>query len=514
MKTDNGQTESVWMATGNVPEEAALPGDVSTDACIVGAGIAGLTTAYLLAKEGQNVVVIDDGPTSGGETCRTTAHLVNALDDRFYKLERWHGQDGAKLAADSHSAAIDRIERIVRDESITCDFVRLDGYLFVPPGDDLSQLDQELEAAHRAGLTDVARVERAPLTSFDTGPALRFPRQGQFHVLKYLRGVASAAKRLGARLYNRTRAYEFHGGDDGRVETDKGVIRARSIVVATNTPVNDLVAVHTKQAAYRTFVVGARVRRGSVPQMLLWDTPDPYHYVRLQSNADSSGDEDVLIVGGEDHKTGQADDADKRFARLEAWTRERFPQVQTFAYRWSGQIMEPVDGMAFIGRNPLDHPNVYIATGDSGNGMTHGTIAGILISDLIAGRSNPWARLYDPSRKIADLAPAKEFAKETLNFVAQYSDLVTPGDVNDVAEIAPGQGAIIWRGATKVAVYRSPDGELHMRSAICTHLGCVVRWNSAEGTWDCPCHGSRFHTDGHVVNGPAIKPLATVHQKT
>jgi glycine/D-amino acid oxidase-like deaminating enzyme len=270
MKTDNGQTVSVWMATGDVPEEAALSGDVSADVCVVGAGIAGLTTAYLLAKDGQDVVVIDDGPTSGGETCRTTAHLVNALDDRFYNLERWHGVDGAKLAAESHSAAIDRIERIVRDEAIACDFMRLDGYLFVPPGDDLSQLDQELEAAHRAGLTDVVRVERAPLASFDTGPALRFPRQGQFHVLKYVQGLASAARRLGARLYNRTRAYEFRGGESGRVETDQGVVRARSIVVATNTPVNDLVAVHTKQAAYRTFVVGARVRRETVPQMLLW----------------------------------------------------------------------------------------------------------------------------------------------------------------------------------------------------------------------------------------------------
>ena len=170
--------------------------------------------------------------------------------------------------------------------------------------------------------------------------------------------------------------------------------------------------------------------------------------------------------------------------------------------------MEPVDGMAFIGRNPLDHPNVYVATGDSGNGMTHGTIAGMLISDLIAGRNNPWARLYDPSRKVADAAPAREFLKETLNFVAQYSDLITSGDVSDVGEIAPGEGAIVRRGATKVAVYRSPDGELHERSAICTHLGCVVRWNSAERTWDCPCHGSRFHTDGHVVNGPAVKPLS------
>jgi Rieske Fe-S protein len=214
----------------------------------------------------------------------------------------------------------------------------------------------------------------------------------------------------------------------------------------------------------------------------------------------------VLIVGGEDHKTGQADDGEERFARLEAWTRERFPQIRGFEYRWSGQVMEPVDSLAFIGRNPSDHDNVYVATGDSGNGMTHGTIAGLLITDLIAGRQNPWARVYDPSR--TPLTAAKEFAAENVNVAAQYVDLVTPGDVTDSGQLAPGQGAVIRRGITKVAVYRTPDGELHERSAICTHLGCVVHWNSLETTWDCPCHGSRFGIDGHVVNGPALSPLS------
>ena len=500
--TDNGRTTSVWMQTIEMPEEPQLPSDLRADVCIVGAGIAGLTTAYLLTKEGKSVIVVDDGPTAGGETCRTTAHLVTALDDRFYHLEELHGRDGSRLAAESHAAAIDRIERIVRDEAIDCDFSRLDGYLFVPPGDDVEQLDRELEAAHRAGLADVVRVDRVPIGSFDSGPALRFPRQGQFHILKYLGGVAAACKRGGARIYNGTRAFAFVGGDHAHVETDRGVVTADAIVVATNTPVNDRVAVHTKQAAYRTFVVGARVPRASVPEVLLWDTPDPYHYLRIQRLDDGS---DVLIVGGEDHKTGQADDADERFARLESWTRERFPQATTFEFRWSGQVMEPVDSLALIGRNPLDHGNVYVATGDSGNGMTHGTIAGLLITDLIMGRSNPWADLYDPSRKT--LGAIKEFTSENLNVAAQYADVVTPGEVNDVADIRPGEGAIVRRGIKKVAVYKDENGGLVERPAFCTHLGCVVRWNSTEKTWDCPCHGSRFHQDGHVVNGPAIKPL-------
>ena len=499
--TDNGRTTSIWMETAPLQQEAPLAADLTADVCIVGAGIAGLTTAYLLTREGQRVIVVDDGPTAGGETCRTTAHLVSALDDRFYHLERLHGADGARLAAQSHAAAIDRIERIVEEESIACDFLRLDGYLFVPPGDDPTQLDAELEASHRAGLVDVSRVDRVPITSFDTGPALRFPRQGQFHVLRYLNVVADAAKRGGAKIYNGTHVERIAGGPSARVETSRGAVTAAAVVVATNSPVNDLVAIHTKQAAYRTFVVGARVKRGSIPQILLWDTPDPYHYVRVQR----SEGYDVLIVGGEDHKTGQANDAEERFRRLQQWTRERFPEVERFEFHWSGQVMEPVDSLALIGRNPLDSDNVYIATGDSGNGMTHGTIAGVLLTDLIMGRSNPWAPLYDPSRKT--LGAIKEFAKENLNVVAQYADLVTPGEVEDVSQINRGDGAIVRRGVTKVAVYRDDDGTLHERSAICTHLGCVVQWNSTERTWDCPCHGSRFHTDGHVVNGPAIHPL-------
>jgi glycine/D-amino acid oxidase-like deaminating enzyme/nitrite reductase/ring-hydroxylating ferredoxin subunit len=498
--TDNGRTTSLWMATTRMRQEDPLASDAHADVCIVGAGIAGLTTAYLLTREGKRVVVVDDGPTAGGETCRTTAHLVSALDDRFYHLEGLHGADGARLAAQSHAAAIDRIERIVDDERIDCDFVRLDGYLFVPPGDDLTQLDDELRAAHRAGLADVSRVDRAPVDTFDTGPALRFPRQGQFHVLKYLNALADAAKRKGARIYNGTHVHGIEGGTDAHVETSHGVIRASAIVVATNSPVNDLVAIHTKQAAYRTFVVGARVKRGSVPQLLLWDTPDPYHYVRLQ-RVDGH---DVLIVGGEDHKTGQANDAEARFDRLRQWTRERFP-VEDFEFQWSGQVMEPVDSLALIGRNPLDSDNVYVATGDSGNGMTHGTIAGMLLTDLIVGRENPWTNLYDPSRKT--LGAIKEFARENVNVAAQYADLVTPGEVDDVKEIRPGEGAILRRGLTKVAVYRDDGGALHERSAVCTHLGCIVQWNSAERTWDCPCHGSRFHTDGHAVNGPAVQPL-------
>jgi glycine/D-amino acid oxidase-like deaminating enzyme/nitrite reductase/ring-hydroxylating ferredoxin subunit len=508
VKTDNGQSVSVWLATADMPQAAQLTEDTRADVVIVGGGIAGLTTAYLLAQAHQRVVVLDDGPLAGGETCRTTAHIVNALDDRYFELERLHGESGARLAAASHTAAIEKIAELVNAEQIDCDFARLDGYLFVPPGDDVSVLDKELAACHRAGLTEVERVRRAPVDSFDTGPALRFPQQAQFHVLKYLAGLTEALRRNGGAVFTGTHAEKIEGGAEARVVTTGGaVVTAKAVVVATNTPVNDLFEIHTKQGPYRTYVVGARVPKGSVPQLLLWDTPDPYHYVRLQA----ADDHDVLIVGGEDHKTGQADDMDTRYANLEAWTRERFPQVERFEFHWSGQVMEPVDGLAFIGRNPLDSDNVFIATGDSGNGMTHGTIAGLLIADLILGRANEWAELYDPARKT--LGALKDFATENLNVAAQYTELVTGGEVSDVTEIEPGAGAIIRRGLSKVAVFRDDAGALHERSAICAHLGCVVHWNSNERTWDCPCHGSRYDpTDGHVVNGPAINGLAPVEE--
>jgi glycine/D-amino acid oxidase-like deaminating enzyme/nitrite reductase/ring-hydroxylating ferredoxin subunit len=505
VEVDLKQTVSSWMDTAELPRESPLNENARADVCIVGAGIAGMTTAYLLAREGQSVIVLDDGPIGSGMTGRTTAHLVNALDDRYFELERLHGEKGARLAAQSHTAAVDRIETIVQQEGIDCEFERLDGYLFVPPGDPKKILDDELAAGRRAGL-NLEKVERAPLDSYDTGPALCFPRQAQFHPLKYLAGLAAALKENGGRIHTETHASKIEGGDRARIETSRGaVVTAGSVVVATNTPVNDIIAIHTKQAPYQTYVIGARIPDGSVTRALYWDTPDPYHYVRLHSLDKKS---DLLIVGGEDHKTGQKDDAKKRFGILERWTRARFPMIESIDYRWSGEVMEPVDGLAFIGRNPLDEKNVYIVTGDSGNGMTHGTIAGILLTDLILERENEWATLYDPARKTLSALP--EYAKENLNVAMEYTELITPGDVESVDEIRPGYGAVIRRGLTKVAVYRDEEGMVHERSAICRHLGCVVKWNTLESTWDCPCHGSRYDAYGKVLQGPANTDLPEV----
>lgn len=506
MPSDGKESTSAWMREGSAPSSAPLVQNATADVCVIGAGIAGLSVAYHLALEGQTVVVLDAGHVGGGQTGRTTAHLSNALDDRYAVIERVHGEAGARGAAESHSAAIARIERIAKDESIECDFERVNGYLFLSSDESEDLLEGERNAALRAGLIGVEYLPRSPIEGFETGPCLVFPRQAQCHPLKYLAGLAEAVVRRRGRIHGSTRVRSVAGGKTARVETDSGhVVTAQAVVVATNTPVNDLVAIHTKQAAYRTYAIAARITRGSVRKALLWDTNDPYHYVRVHP---FDGSSDLLIIGGEDHKTGQADDEHEpaRYSRLESWGRARCSTVGRVEFRWSGQVLETIDGLAFIGRNPADEPNVYVVTGDSGMGMTHGTIAGMLIGDLIMGRDNPWAALYDPSRKI--LRAVTDFARENLNVAAQYADWLTAGDVDSREQIQSGCGAVIRRGLSKVAVFRDEQGGFHECSAICPHLGCLVNWNTAERSWDCPCHGSRFDPYGVVLNGPVTSNLA------
>ena len=497
------RTGSIWTATTDLPAFPPLDTDLRVDVCVVGGGIAGLSTAYLLTRAGKSVAVVDDGPLAHGQTSMTTAHLTCVLDERYHELERMHGEEGARLAADSHLTAINRIETIINSEKIDCDFERLNGYLFLTPDDDEETLIRELAAAQRVGI-DAVMMDGAPLPWMQRGPCLLFPNQAQFHPLKYLDGLSRAIQRDGGHLFTMTHADAVEGGKPAQVSANGHVITADSVVVATHAPVNDLVAIHTKQTAYLSYAIGARVPRGSVMRALYWDTGWPYHYVRLQQLSPDQEDE-ILIVGGEDHRTGQADDTSVHHERVERWAREHFPMIRDVSYAWSGQVMESVDGLAFIGRNPLDKDNVYVVTGDSGTGMTYATIAGILITDLIEGRENPWAKLYDPSRKTLRTAPA--YAKEAVRMAAQYADWVMPGDAGSAEDVPPDGGAVVKEGLAPVAVYREPDGTLHRMSAVCVHLGCIVRWNATERTWDCPCHGSRFDRFGTVVNGPANSNL-------
>jgi glycine/D-amino acid oxidase-like deaminating enzyme/nitrite reductase/ring-hydroxylating ferredoxin subunit len=498
---------SLWSATSKEPSIPALDKNIDADICVVGAGIAGMTVAYLLARECKSVVILDKSRIGSGETAYTSAHLSNVIDAGYYEIERLHGTRGARLVAQSHTAAIDQIESIISEEKIDCDFERLDGYLLSPDRDSHKKLQEEWQAAKRAGL-QVRKLKHSPF-ELRFGPCLRFPRQAQFHPLKYLAGLARAIKRLDGRLFGGAEAKEIKGGKTVKIHTKgRAIVSAGAVVVATNTPINDLNKIYAKQEPYRTYVIGALVPAGSTPKALYWDTEDPFHYVRLQRMHANGKTQDLLIIGGEDHKTGQAEGIEGRFARLATWGRKHFPGIKEIAFRWSGQVMESMDDLALIGRNPQDDPNVYIVTGDSGAGLTHGTIAGILLRDLIVGRDNPWATLYDPARK-TPRAP-DTFPRENPKVGGEYAHWLTPGEVGTVEEIKPGMGAVIRRGSSKIAVSCDDTGTLHRCSAVCTHLGCIVSWNSTERTWDCPCHGSRFTPDGKLLNGPALEPLDKV----
>ncbi len=498
--SSDGLTQSPWTDDAKIPDTEVLVRNTGAEVCVVGAGIAGLSIAYELACDGRSVVVIDAADIASGQTARTSAHLASALDDRFVRLERLHGLEGARLAAESHRMAIDRIEAIVHRERIDCDFARVDGYLFADPAHQTEYLAEEMQAALRAGLPAYAAA-RAPL-SFDTGPCIRFPDQATFHPLRYASGLMRAIIERGGRIHHGTRAVEVHGGEEAHVITERGhSITAHAIVVATNVPINDRAVIHTKQAAYRTYTIAAEVPAGTLPPGLFWDTAEPYHYVR--STRGEHGD--LLLIGGEDHKTGQESEPELRWLRLADWGRAHFGELGPIRHRWSGQVIEPVDGLAFIGKNPLDADNVYVATGDSGHGLTHGVIAGMILRELVQSRSHPWASLYDPRRR--SLRAVAEYAKENLNTAAQYADWLKGGEREDIEHIPRGEGAVVRRGAQLLAVYVDLAGVASACSAACPHLGGVVHWNRAEKTWDCPCHGSRFSRFGEVVEGPACTPL-------
>jgi glycine/D-amino acid oxidase-like deaminating enzyme/nitrite reductase/ring-hydroxylating ferredoxin subunit len=499
-------TRPIW---GESVETRPLESDAQCDVCVVGAGIAGLLIAERLAGYGQRVIVLDAGPVAGGETGRTTAHFVTALDDRYMHLERVHGKEGARTIAASHAAAIDHVEAVADRVGIPCGWSRLEGFLTVNPkhADRAEELlEKELGACERAGVS-ACRVDRLPLSWPDAGPAIAYSRQAQFHPLDFAQGVARYLGRTGIGIHTGTKVKHVHGGKDAAVETERGpVVRCGHIVVATNTPINNLVAVHTKQSGYQTYVLAFGIPAGALPSILwwdgLWEDDTWYHYVRVFRRADGH---ECLIVGGEDHKTGQGPHGDP-FAALEEWTRSWFPMCGEIEARWSGEVMEPADGLAYIGHNAVGRQNVYIVTGDSGNGMTHGAVAALLIPDLIMGRDHPWESLYSPARKIG-VHSLKDYLYENVNTAAQYADWLRRGDVASEDDIPAGTGAIMTHGLKHIAVYKDSDGRCTRLNACCTHLGGVVRWNALEKTWDCPCHASRFDLSGHVVHGPANSPL-------
>jgi hypothetical protein len=505
-------TSSFWYEDVGLEKRPPLSADTSCDLVVIGSGIAGLSTAYEAARWGWRVVVIDRAETIGGVmTPRTTAHLATELDDYYFYLIKARGEDEARVYHESQVAAVNRIEAICKDERIDADFRRLDGFLIPAEAAHMRDLEEEFDACRRIGV-EVEWADQPPVALPDGTRALRFPNQGRFHPLKYVRGLIGAIEDREGRIFGSTVYIDHREEDDGvTIQTENGrTIRARAAVFATNSPVNDKLALHTKQVPNRTYVIAGAVPKGSAPDVLIWDTLKAYHYVRLQPLDE---ERDLLIVGGEDHRTGEATDMDQRFERLEQWTRERFPRFGDVPYRWSGQVLEPVDYMPFSGRNPGNH-RIYVHTGDSGQGMTNGVAGALTIAALLFDQKAHFADVLDPSRKPMAGTSIADFVKGRLEDVKNLSEYVTGGEIGSADQLKPGEGAIIRRGTAKIAAYRDEDGTLVERSASCTHVGCIVHWNPLEKCWDCPCHGSQFQPDGTVINAPAIRPLAPAGHDT
>ncbi|PBQ32867.1 (2Fe-2S)-binding protein [Sphingobacteriaceae bacterium] len=517
-KITAGAHDTFWVNSSEPLVFRKLEENLETDVVIVGGGIAGMSVAYNLVKSGKKVVLVEDGFIGSGETGRTTAHLVTALDDRYYELERMFGKKKTALIAESHSKAINFVEETVKSEHISCDFERVDGFLFLHPSDSEDSLYKELEAARNAGV-GVSIVDEVPGIEKYKGQALRFESQAQFHPLKYLKGLSKVIESKGGRIYTNTHAKEV---DHTGIVTDEGFrVNAKHVVVATNSPVNNSFTMHLKQYAYRTYVIATKIKKGSLPKALWWDSGDfdvnenipPYHYIRTQGFDDTH---DLLIIGGEDHAVGLADvegkTEEQRYKLLEDWAKQFF-EINEIVYQWSGQVLEPMDGVAYIGKNPFDKQTIYIVTGDSGNGMTHATIAGTLITDLINGVENKFEALYNPSR-IKPFTAGSVFFKEFIGGLKTYN-AAKKRDIekSELSFLEKNQGKIMDLDGKKFGVFRDESNNVHFVGAECTHLQCMVRWNNDEKSWDCPCHGSRFSHEGKVLNGPANSDLP-YHKET
>ncbi len=467
---------------------------------VVGGGITGLTTALLLARAGRSVCVLEQGAVAAGTSGHTTAKVTSQHHLTYARLRRSHGKDGAATYGTAMEAAKELVASLVA-EGIDCDFRRRPAYVFGTRPGERVLLDREAHAAIEAGLP-ATLTEDVPLP-FPTTGGLRFDDQVEVHPRRYLLGLVDRLLAAGGVIFDGTRALAVsESGDRGEVRTSTGRVRAEDVVVATLLPFLDRGLYFARAYAQRSYVLTARVA-GGLPDAMLISAAPPTRSLRSVPY----GGTELLMVGGEGHHVGSAKAVPDRYERLADYTRQHW-DVVSFEHRWSAQDYLPDDGVPFIGRLNVLSRRIHVATGFKKWGMTAGTLAGMLICDAIAGRRNAWAPLFSPTR-VSPLAGSRRFLTENGRVgLRMVADRVLAPGLRDIERLAPGEGGIVTCMGEKVAGYRDEAGGLWAVSARCTHLGCQVRFNDAEHTWDCPCHGSRFRTDGTVIEGPATRPLA------
>jgi glycine/D-amino acid oxidase-like deaminating enzyme/nitrite reductase/ring-hydroxylating ferredoxin subunit len=479
------------------------------DVAIVGGGITGLTAAYLLKRSGKRVAVFERDRIGSGDTGNTTAHLSLVTDERISDLAKQFGDGAARLAWRAGATAIDLIESHVAERGIACGFQRVPGFLCAPFFEEESTserdaLRSDAELAARLGFA--ARfLESGPITG---KAAMAVGDLGLFDPLDYLGGLALAVDGDGSMVREQCEVGEVID-DPLAVIVDGETIACNDLIIATHVPIvgkrslASATMFQTKIYPYSSYVLGARIFDESVEPGLYWDTTNPYFYLRVEERADGK----YAIFGGEDHKTGQEADTESRFQHLADCFKRLIPSA-SIDRRWTGQVIETSDGLPYIG-SVAEHQ--YIATGYAGNGMTFGTIAGLMLHDAIEGRPNPWRELFDPNRKPQSLSALATIVTENIDYPLHFVvDRLGMSSKAGIENVPRGQGRVVMIGDKRAAVHRTDDGEVKKVSAVCTHMGCIVRWNDAERTWDCPCHGSRFKPDGSVIGGPAESPLEPI----
>lgn len=499
----SGKPISYWIDSTSAAQfpslsaETAINGTV--DVAIVGGGIAGLTAALLLKRAGKTVAVLEANQIATGTSGHTTAKITSLHQVIYADLIKEIGEEKAKLYGESNQAAIEQVAAFVAEEQIDCDFSRQSAYSFAESTDQLDQIKAEVEAALKLGLP--ASFVQETTLPFPIAGAVKFDNQAQFHVRKYLLHLANRIAGDGSYVFEQTRVENVEEGAPCQVVTQQGVVKASDVIVATNLPILNEGLFFAKSYAKRSYIVGAKIDPARAPQGMFIGVGQGYHSIR--TTPDDGGL--VLMIGGGGHKVGTVTNTEEKYQKLEAFARSRFG-LETIDYRWSTQDYVSFDKMPYIGKLTPFNEHIFVATGFSLWGMSNGTLSGMILADTILGFENPWASLYDATRATPFLKP--ESLKENMSVGMHWiGDRLKGLQSSSLDQLTAGEAKVITIDGNKVGAYRDENGQIHAVSAVCTHLGCIVNWNSAEKSWDCPCHGARFNCEGKVLHAPAIKDL-------